>query len=508
MTADGAGSPELIAQHLTSAGEFERAIAYWAMAGSQAGERYANREAVVDYERALQLLAEQPKGDDRDRLELDLRIATSRPLLVGAGFTSPAFEQNALRIVELARAAGDDANLWPALYELGRVANQSLQFGRVETYAREMLRIGERLGDDRPIVGAIYTSSSAEFLRGRLHVAQPALDRGLGLKVTPEAQRQAADHFQAAIGCRSAGSWVYWSLGQPGRARRLAEEALAQARALDRPFPLAYALQRNAIYWQLEHAIDAALGTAQEFLQLHSQYPAPHWVPWVLFVRAWAAMREGRLDAAIADLDQAWPLWHARRSEFLGPYFRCLAAEVHLSAGHLDRAQVLLDEAFAISASTDQHHWAAELHRVQASLVLARDTGGHNEAERQLEAALAVAREPVSQEPRASGRLRSGAPLRRARRATSRPGPPRGDLRLVHRGIRHVRFEGRQNPARGAGMTPITHIRDWLEAGGFGRFADLFETCRALAMPGPRAEAEALARQLGLGRAPDRGRES
>lgn len=173
----------------------------------------------------------------------------------------------------------------------------------------------------------------------------------------------------------------------------MAGTALGQAETMDRPFSLAFALQRTSILCQLEHAALPAREVVDRFLTLHTEYPAAHWLPWILIIRAWRQAAEDRLDAALADLEQAWPLWHVRGgSEFLGPYFRCVAVEIHLAAGQHDRARQLLDEAFALQEATGQRHWAAELHRNRAALALAVDPT-EVEAEEELCAALAIARE-------------------------------------------------------------------------------------------------------------------
>src|SRR5262252_2663374 len=47
------------------------------------------------------------------------------------------------------------------------------------------------------------------------------------------------------------------------------------------------------------------------------------------------------------------------------------------------------------------------------------------------------------------------------------------DLQLVHRGLRHARSQGGQDPARGA--RSMSAVRPWLEAIGLGQYADAFE---------------------------------
>ena len=58
--------PELLAHHLTAAGDTERAVDQWLKAGQHAAARSAHREAIAHLERGIGLLdslPESPTGD-------------------------------------------------------------------------------------------------------------------------------------------------------------------------------------------------------------------------------------------------------------------------------------------------------------------------------------------------------------------------------------------------------------------------------------------------------------
>src|SRR5262249_3596672 len=66
--------PELLAWHCTRAGQAGPAVRHWRRAGEQSISRYANREAIGHFERALEQLGMLAPGEERDRLEADLRL--------------------------------------------------------------------------------------------------------------------------------------------------------------------------------------------------------------------------------------------------------------------------------------------------------------------------------------------------------------------------------------------------------------------------------------------------
>jgi predicted ATPase len=70
--------PELLAHHLTLAGEAELAIGYWRAAAQRASERSAHHEAVAHLRKGLELLNQLPESAARDRLECSYKSVWGR----------------------------------------------------------------------------------------------------------------------------------------------------------------------------------------------------------------------------------------------------------------------------------------------------------------------------------------------------------------------------------------------------------------------------------------------
>ncbi|HKN38050.1 MAG TPA: adenylate/guanylate cyclase domain-containing protein, partial [Acidimicrobiia bacterium] len=73
--------PDLIAYHLTNAGEDEEAIAYWEAAGEQALARAAVHEAAEHLTRAIECVGRVPSSREHQQRELELQIRLA-PLLM------------------------------------------------------------------------------------------------------------------------------------------------------------------------------------------------------------------------------------------------------------------------------------------------------------------------------------------------------------------------------------------------------------------------------------------
>ena len=82
--------PEVLAHHLTEAGETDRSVAYWAQAGRQAVSRAASVEAVAHFRHALAQLLSLPDTVERRRREAELQSALGAALVNVTGLASEA----------------------------------------------------------------------------------------------------------------------------------------------------------------------------------------------------------------------------------------------------------------------------------------------------------------------------------------------------------------------------------------------------------------------------------
>ena len=110
--------PELLAHHLTAAGDTERAVGQWLKAGRHAAERSTHLEALSHFERGLAALAALPQGPARDEREIELQLARGVSLFAAKGLPSVEVAQAYTRACELAEKRGDTNQLAMAVYGL------------------------------------------------------------------------------------------------------------------------------------------------------------------------------------------------------------------------------------------------------------------------------------------------------------------------------------------------------------------------------------------------------
>ncbi len=115
--------PELLAHHLSAAGETERAIDEWLKAGQHATTRLAHLEAIRHFERGLAALAALPEGPARNSREIELQLARGLSWFTANGFEAAEAAEAYTRARELAERRGDPRQLFLAVYGLWQSAN-------------------------------------------------------------------------------------------------------------------------------------------------------------------------------------------------------------------------------------------------------------------------------------------------------------------------------------------------------------------------------------------------
>ena len=109
--------PELLAHHLTSAGDTERAVDQWLKAGRHAAARFTYREAIAHFERGLGLLQSLEESLVRDGREIELQLALGLCLFTAKG--ALAAKPAHTRALELAESSGEPQQRFEALYGCG-----------------------------------------------------------------------------------------------------------------------------------------------------------------------------------------------------------------------------------------------------------------------------------------------------------------------------------------------------------------------------------------------------
>src|SRR5205814_1303431 len=138
--------PELLAHHLTAAGNTERAVDQWLKAGQHAAAQLAYVEAIAHLERGLDLLHSLPGSPVRNGREIERQLALGLCLQTAKGPAEAKLPY--MRAHELAESRGEPQQRFEALYGVWQTTLISGGIAAASPFSERLLSMTEREGDD------------------------------------------------------------------------------------------------------------------------------------------------------------------------------------------------------------------------------------------------------------------------------------------------------------------------------------------------------------------------
>jgi class 3 adenylate cyclase len=419
--------PELLAWHCTRAGQAGPAVGLWRRAGEQSIARYANREAIGHFERALEQLGVLAPGEERDRQEADLRLAQAVPLIAVHGYGAEAVEFCASRAKELEDHRPD----WAGHFAVHRLVWNSHMLRhpmpRTISLARDLLSFAERRGDPVQTAVACRALGFSLLFAGELVEADPLLARGAIHADGLEATDFAAYGENPSILCRLGGGWVRSLMGSADTALRMIGEGLARARASGNPHPIAWALGILAVVHKLRCDAPSTKRAAAEAVEVAGQHSLPQWLGFAELWLGWALGRLGQRAEGLALLQVAQRRLRDTGAVLFTVMSNCVLAEAGVLAGRPETALEHLAAAQEHAERYGEGFMLAEIHRLHATALCALNAP-KSECEGRLRTALGIAQRQGAK----TWELRAAVDLARLWRDQSRMTDAHEMLALVY----------------------------------------------------------------------------
>jgi class 3 adenylate cyclase/tetratricopeptide (TPR) repeat protein len=337
----GETGPEVLARHLTEAGQAERAIAYWRAAAQRASERSAHQEAIAHLGKGVELLRELPETQKRNRLELPFQISLGSASIVIGGFAAAPAEEAYTRARELARGLDEQAELFTATWGLWMVNQHRLRVDEGRAWANELLAVAEPGADSGRRLQAHHAAWTTLPCVPELAACRHHAERGLALydPVRHVAHKfQYGSHDPGVCGLAHLGL-VEWLLGFPDEAVGHAREAVSLARNLEHGPSLAIALNFNSDVYRFRGEVAAARELSDEQIRLCvEQGIFPQHVAWGRIGQGWALARTGDVEAALVAMREGLRGIEETRLRRLRAYNMAMFAEACIQASRSTRA--------------------------------------------------------------------------------------------------------------------------------------------------------------------------
>ena len=362
--------PELLAYHLTEAGEIAEALPLWVEAGSRAASRAAHVEAVGHLQTARDLLRRMPAEDAHLGTELQLLIGLAVSLAASRGYSVPEVEAVLAQARAICDRLGNVAGLFAVLRGICALSIVACEFDTAEATARRCAEISQGTGLVEHRIESDCPLGYVLWARGDLPRARQHLERAVRLYreqdggplplITPQ------DPLIQSLGPLQL---VLHAMGEDDAAARAAETLIAHARSLGGSFSLACGLFWQALFFVSRGDFALAQAPAEEALALCDRHGYPTFGAFTRLFRAYCIGHFGEIEraldlahAGLAELDRLGIL-HGR-SQQLGEI-----ARLHAAAGDLETALHTIDSAIASARRSGESYFLSPLLRRRAEFL-------------------------------------------------------------------------------------------------------------------------------------------
>jgi predicted ATPase/class 3 adenylate cyclase len=418
--------PELVAHHLTEAGQPARAVGYWLRAGQRAQAAFANAEAFRHLSRGLESLAAVPDTPDRDRTELELQLRLAEVLIQQNGYGADEVGPILERAKVLAEQVGDPAHLfftlrgrwgWHLLRsELAACIQQAREF-RDFVLARCAPEYHFEVG---------FALGTSHYYRGEFTDALEQSSYGVRTYL-PDSSPPIALRTGHDSGVINQSYWALalWHLGYPEQAQVQARNAVERAVELRHQFTITHAHHHVAWLAQYCGLGRAAREAAEAAIRVAEEQGFAFWIAESTMVRGAALILDGEVERGIDDVRRGGVHTRASGASLLDTHYAMFLGDGLLRIGQLPEALATVEAGLAHAEQSAVRVLEPELHRLKGDILLAASPTNRDAARECFLRSLAVAERQGSR----AARLRAAISLYRLSRGS--PGAEESRARLA-----------------------------------------------------------------------------
>ena len=369
-------APELLAHHATQAGEIDKAIDYWEMAGEQTLRRSAVFETISHVTQARTLLLTQPPSHARDDRELQLQtmiaMASMGAYGYGAAETIAAFERG----LELTDLVDRPDCLFPILY--GNYVTRYIKAGggrQAHAKAKRLLDEAESSGDRVPVMIGHRIIAATYYSQGKLALAKEHFNRAIDM------YQPTTDHaltYEFGTNTETTSKVFLSSImmlhGFADQAGKLAEEGIAAARQANHVFSVSYGLLFGPL--RLSFCRRDLAGFERhvaEMSEIAEEHRLAMWQAYAATQQGWCAAHRGRHGEAITLLLNGLKGMEATGVAYDAPMALGQLAEAYFLAGQYKDGLGAIDQAIAAVQQTNERWFEPEIYRLKGELVMEDD---------------------------------------------------------------------------------------------------------------------------------------
>ena len=357
--------PEILAQHYTEGGVFDRAADCWLRAGVKAGKTWAKVEAARMFANGIAAAERLPESAERDRQILKLELERGDVLYAALGYVTSEGTEAYNRAIRLSQELNDPEASIRAHDGLFGTHLNSCRYLEAATEGDKLIEIGRSHDNLKALVLGLQFKGMSLFSRGQLTSARLHLEQAL--EHAGRAQEVGSDFPSMAMIYLS---WALQVLGEQDQALARFREAEPWVRR-GAPYHLAAWLGDGCILFAMRNEGAIVSQMADELLPLANENGFNLWTNMAHIFRGWAmAEIEGTKawTASTQEAIQALENQEVDKSCYLG-----LLGSAYLRTGELEKAAETVRQGLDHAKKFGEHYYTAELLRLRGEVELRLD---------------------------------------------------------------------------------------------------------------------------------------
>jgi tetratricopeptide (TPR) repeat protein len=359
-----AAYPELLAQHFTEGGVYDRAADYWLSAGLKAGKTWAKAEAAQMFERGIEAAKMLPDSPERSRRLLRLELERGDVLYRAFGYVTGEGTAAYHRAIQISEELGAPEAPIRALDGLFGTHFNSSQYSDAIGASDRLIDIGKSRNNLKALVLGLQFKGMSLFCCGQLTSARLYLERALSH--IAKAEEIGSDFPSMAMIYLS---WTLQVLGEDEKALEYFQEAEAIVRQQS-AYRLAAWLGDGCILFAFREDSATVARLTEELLPLAQENGFNLWTNMALIFRGWAmADIEESVAGAVSmhDAVKALEDQEVDKSCYLG-----LLGKAYLRTGQFEQAEKAVRQGLNQANKFGEHYFTAELLRLRGEIELCR----------------------------------------------------------------------------------------------------------------------------------------
>jgi class 3 adenylate cyclase/predicted ATPase len=360
--------PELLAYHLSEAGELDEAVSYWLLAARRGLSRSSLVEATAHLRRGINALKALPSTPINKERQLQFMALLGPALIALSGPGSSEAEDLYAEAFNLCAALPESPNHFAIYWGWWRVARD---FAERERRADALLRGAQARGDDEPLLQAHHCQWANQFFLGNLEACCGHIDNGLSIYARGDYRTHATlyGNHDAKVCAHGERSLVYCMQCKPESALIEERKALAWAAELLHQGSVSHAMDIALMHRYFRGDAQAVLAHADALIRFGREKGYADFAGKGQIFQGWARALTGDAAQGVAMLQDGLERQKDVSTIEDFPFYFSMVAEARSLAGRHEEALTRLNEDEEFLQRIGLEMWMPEIKRWRGVLI-------------------------------------------------------------------------------------------------------------------------------------------